>query len=82
MLLPIEGTRIRYLALDDVTMAHHGLEQLSRSLASWSCIKELHLYGVRCIEHRDVCCIHVLVLRKNYELELLDKAELSGRVIC
>ena len=71
LLLPIEGTRIRKLALDKVTMAHHGLEQLSRSLASWSCIKELHLDGVRCSEHRDMCCIPVLDLRKHSKLQLL-----------
>ena len=71
LLLPIEGTRIRKLALDKVTMAHHGLEKLSRSLASWSCIKELHLDGVRCSEHRDMCCIPVLDLRKHSKLQLL-----------
>ena len=71
LLLPIEGARIRSLALDNVTMAHHGLEQLSRSSSSWSSIKQLHLDGVRCSEHRDRCCIPVLDLRKHNELELL-----------
>ena len=71
LLLPMEGTRIKQLALDSVTMAHHELEQLSRSLLSWSCIKQLHLNGVRCSEHRDRCCIPVLDLRKHYELERL-----------
>ena len=71
LLLPMEGTRIMQLALDNVTMAHHGLEQLSRSSSSWSSIKQLHLDGVRCSEHRDRCCIPVLDLRKHNELELL-----------
>ena len=71
MLLPMEGIRIRELALDNVTMAHHGLEQLSRSLSSWSCIKGLHLDGVRCSEQRDRCCIPVLDLQKHNKLEQL-----------
>ena len=71
LLLPIEGTRIRQLSLDNVTMAHHELEQLSRSSSSWSSIEQLHLNGVRCSEHRDRCCIPVLDLRKHNELELL-----------
>ena len=71
LLLPMEGTRIRQLFLINVTMAHHELEQLSRSSSSWSCIKQLHLDGVRCSEHRDRCCIPVLDLRKHNELERL-----------
>ena len=69
LLLPLEGNRIRQLAIDNVTMAHHDLEQLSRSSSSWSSIKQLHLNGVRCSEHRDRCCIPVLDLRKHNELE-------------
>ena len=71
LLLPMEGTRIRQLALDNVTMAHHELEQLSISLSSWSSIKQLHLIGVRCSKHRDRCCIPVLDLQKHKEIELL-----------
>ena len=71
LLLPMEGTRLKQLSLDNVTMAHHELEQLSRSLLSWSCIKQLHLNGVRCSEYRDRSCIPVLDLRKHNELERL-----------
>ena len=71
LLLPMEGTRIRQLAFDNVTMAHHELEQLSRSSSSWSSIETLCLEGVRCSEHRDRSCIPVLDLRKHNELELL-----------
>ena len=71
LLLPMKGTRIRKLTLGTVTMAHHGLEQLSRSLSSWSVIEELELDGVRCSEHTDMCCIHILDLRKQNELEIL-----------
>ena len=71
LLLPMEGTRIRTLSLDKVTMAHHGLEQLSRSLSSWFCIKQLMLNGVRCSEHTDMCCIPGLDLRKHKEPEIL-----------
>ena len=78
LLLPMEGTRIRTLSLDKVTMAHHGLEQLSRSLSSWSCIKKLNLHGVRCSEHTDMCCIPILDLRKHNELEILSIVDLSA----
>ena len=71
LLLPMEGTRIRQLTLDNVSMAHHELEQLSRSSSSWSSIEQLHLDGVRCSEHRDRCCIPVHDLRKHNELEQL-----------
>ena len=71
LLLPTEGTRIKLLKLDKVSIAHHGLEQLSRSLSSWSCITELKLDEVRCSEHTDRCCIPVLDLRKHNKLELL-----------
>ena len=71
LLLPLEGNRIRQLFLDNVTMAHHELEQLSRSSSSWSSIKHLHLDGVRYSEHRDRCCISVLDLQKHNELERL-----------
>ena len=66
----MEGFRCR-LALVNVIMAHHVIEQLSRSSSSWSLIKQLHLGGVRCSEHRDRCCIPVLDLQKHNELELL-----------
>ena len=59
-------------------MAHHGLEQLSRSLSSWSCIQELELNGLRCSEHTDMCCIPVLDLRKQSELEILYIVDLSA----
>ena len=71
LLLPMEGTRIRELALDNVTLTHHGLEQLARSSSSWSSIEQLHLDKVRCSEHRDRSCIPVLDLRTHNELELL-----------
>ena len=71
LLLPMEGTRLRQLALDNVTMAHHELEQLSRSSSSWSSIEVLNLDGVRCSEHRDRSCIPILDLREHNELELL-----------
>ena len=78
LLLPIDGIRIRELGLDNVTMTHHGLEQLSRSLSSLSCIKELKFDKVRCSEHTDMCCIPTLDLRKHSELEILYIVDLSA----
>ena len=76
LLLPMDGIRMRELALDKVTLAHHGLEQLSSSLSSWSCIKELKLDGVRCGEHTDMCCIPVLDLQKCKQLTCLTLSNL------
>ena len=77
LLLPIDGIRISELGLDNITMTHHGLEQLSRSLCSWSCIKELKLDKVRCSEHTDMCCIPTLDLRNHNDLEILYIEDLS-----
>ena len=77
LLLPVEGTRIRLLRCYKVTMTHHGLEQLSRSVSSLSCITMLNLTGVRCSEHTDMCCIPVLDLQKHNKLELLYLQDLS-----
>ena len=76
LLIPMEGTRITVLGIENVTVAHHGLEQLSRSLSSWSSIKQLQLYGVRCSEHRNRCCIPVIDLQKRNQLTLLDISDL------
>ena len=71
LLLPMEGTRIRLLKLSNVKMAHHELEQLSRSLSSLSCLEQLDLDVVSCDDHRDMSCIPVLDLQKHSELEIL-----------
>ena len=71
LLLPVEGARITSLELDNVTMAHHGWEQLSGSVTSCSHLEFLRLDGVRCREHRDSCCIPVLDLQKHYKLKTL-----------
>ena len=77
LLLPIDGIRISELGLDNVTMTHHGLEQMSRSLSSLSCIKEMKLDKVRCSEHTDMCCIPTLDLRNHNDLEILYIEDLS-----
>ena len=71
LLLPMDGIRIKKLTLDKVAMAHHGLEELSRCLSSWSCVKELQLDGVRCRVHTDMCCIPVIDLQKCKRLTYL-----------
>ena len=52
LLLPVEGARITSLYLCNVTMPHHGCEQLSGSLSSSFLPNE-----VRCREHKGSCCI-------------------------
>ena len=77
LLLPVEGVRMIFLMLDNVTMAHHGLEQLSGSLSSCSDIEELYLGAVRCSEQSHSCCIPVLVLQKHNKLKKLMLNNLS-----
>ena len=77
LLLPVEGVRMIVLMLDNVTMAHHGLEQLSGSLSSCSDIEELYLGAVRCSEQSHSCCIPVLDLQKHNKLKKLMLNNLS-----
>ena len=77
LLLPVEGVRMIFLMLDNVTMAHHGLEQLSGSLSSCSDIEELYLGAVRCSEQSHSCCIPVLDLQKHNKLKKLMLNNLS-----
>ena len=70
LLLPIEGVRFK-LELTNVTMTHHGLEQLSGSLSSCSDLVFLSLDEVRCNELSHSCCLRVLDLHKHYKLKKL-----------
>ena len=76
LLLTAEGARIT-LKLTNVIMAHIGLEQLSGSLSSCSCLENLYLKSVECSEQSHSCCIHVLDLQKNNKLQELRLANLS-----
>ena len=77
LLLPVEGVRITYLKLNNVTMAHHNLEQLSGFLSSCSDLEELYLDAVTCSEHSHSCCISVLDLQKHKKLKKLILKNLS-----
>ena len=60
LLLPVERDRLTSLKLDNVTMNHHGLEQLSGSLSSYSS-KPSHCYlRMRCSEHSSTLCQPVI----------------------
>ena len=71
LLLPVERDRFTSLSLNNVTMTHHVLEQLSGSLSSCSCLKELYLVEVKCSEHSHSCCLPVLDLQKHNKLKKL-----------
>ena len=71
LLLPVEGDRLTSLWLDNVTMNHHGLEQLSGSLSSCSCLKKLVLQLVKCNVQSHSCCLPVLDLQQHNKLEEL-----------
>ena len=77
LLLPVEGTRMAHLYLDNVTMSHHDLEQLSGSLSSYSDLEKLVLVAVICNEQSHNCCIPVLDLQKHNKLEILRLENLS-----
>ena len=77
LLLPVEGTRMTLLYLDNVTMSHHDLEQLSGSLSSYSDLEKLSLDAVICNEQSHSCCIPVLDLKKHNKLKILWLENLS-----
>ena len=77
LLLPIERNMLTILHLTYVTMNHHGLEQLSGSLSSCSCLEKLCLYDVKCSEQSHSCCLPVLNLQKQNKLEELELKDLS-----
>ena len=83
LLLPVEGARITSLRLSDVTMSHHGCEQLPGSVTSCSHLENMSLYNVSCREHRGSCCIPVLDLQKHDKLKTLGLQSLSieGRLL-
>ena len=71
LLLPVERDRFTSLILDNVTMNHQYLEQLSGSLSSCSCLNFLNLDEVKCSEQSHSCCLPVLDLQKHNKLEKL-----------
>ena len=71
LLLPVEGATITTLELDNVTMTHHGLEQLTESLSSCTSLLKVHLRTVTCSEHAGGTCIPVIDLRQHNKLDTL-----------
>ena len=76
LLLPVEGDTLT-LKLDNVTINHHGLEQLSGSLSSCSCLETLEINKVKCSEQSHSCCLPVLDLQQHNKLEELYLWDLS-----
>ena len=77
LLLPVERDRLTILWLNNVTMNHHDLEQLSGSLSSCSCLEKLYLELVRCNEQSHSFCLPVLDLQKHNKLKELRLGDLS-----
>ena len=75
LLLPGEGATITSLRLYNVSMTHHGLEQLAESLSF--CVGSLDVNTVRCCEHADGVCIPVIDLRKHNQLDKLGLRNIS-----
>ena len=71
LLLPVEGDRFTSLWLDNVTMNHHSLEQLSGSLSSCSCLEKLYLQLLKCNVQSHSCCLPVLDLQQHNKLKEL-----------
>ena len=72
MLLSLEGGSVTSLWLGNVTMTHHGLEKLMKSLLSSSRPAEFNLITVTCSEHTDSVCIPVTCLLNSHNLTKLD----------
>ena len=70
LLLPEEGATITTLWLDNVTMTHHGLEQLEK-LSSYTNLVTLEVKRVSCSDN-DSVCIPVLDLRQHNKLKRLE----------
>ena len=77
LLLPVERDMLTSLSLDNITMNHQYLEQLSGSLSSCSCLEYLYLWKVKCSEQSHSCCLPVLDLQKHNKLEELRLWNLS-----
>ena len=77
LLLPVERDRFTSLILDNVTMNHQYLEQLSGSLSSCSCLENLWLIEVKCSEQSHSCCLPVMDLQKHNKLKELYLRDLS-----
>ena len=76
LLLPVERDMLTSLRLDNVTMNHQYLEQLSGSLSSCSCLEKLYLDRVKCSEQSHSCCLPVLDLQQHNKLKELDLCDL------
>ena len=72
LLLPVEGAMVTSLELRDITMVHHGLEQLMKSLLYSSHPAELNFRTVKCSEHTDSVCIPVMCLQSPHNLQKLE----------
>ena len=77
LLLPVERDRLTLLRLTNVTMNHHDLEQLSGSLSSYSCLRNLNLSKVKCSEQSHSFCLPVLDLQQHNKLQRLKLVALS-----
>ena len=77
LLLPVERDRFASLRLNNVTMNHQYLEQLSGSLSSCAFLEKLYLVEVKCKEQSHSCCLPVLDLQQHDELRELDLSNLS-----
>ena len=64
LLLPVERDRLTHLSLDNVTMNHHGLEQLSGFLSFYSSKPSYCNLKMRCSEHSATLCQPVIDIRK------------------
>ena len=65
------------LLLTNVTMNHQYLEQLLGSLSSYSCLRNLQLFKVKCSEQSHSCSLPVLDLQQHNKLQYLNLGDLS-----
>ena len=79
LLLPVKGSKITTLHLDNVTMDHHGLKHFGNSLSFCFDLVSLDLNRVGCNEHSDRCCLPISDLQKHTKLRKLVLEDLAGK---
>lgn len=65
------------MTIRNVTLTHHGLEQLIGSLSCCSNLEKLERSSPSCSDNCGGCCLPVLDLQKHNKLKELDLQDLS-----
>ena len=79
LLLPVQGATIT--KLKNVTMPHHGLQQLWKYLTYCPCLVELNLWSVTSYEHVESVSMPILDLQSKIKILELYDIEVEGLIL-